>query len=259
MAKLSNFKLNTKEGNSMDGKKKKREAEVEEVPETKPKKDRVMTKELTEVGKEFLTAMDVSDKQYALMQMYAEQTGIPVTGITIMGGKPYVNVTGLDAKIQKDRRKVKRIDFVCLKHAEKDDMRAGYIGIVEFEDTNERMKMRQEVIMKAIEEGYEVDKIEQMIDRLGLSAPIYRDEGWAGTESVKMSTMKNLDFLNMMAIRRATNRAKRQAVGCGLTTVDEMPFGWQEVYGNAGGGGGVKQVPHVEGQDDDFFKKEGKK
>jgi len=51
----------------------------------------------------------------------------------------------------------------------------------------------------------------------------YADEGWASDQSVKMSTLKNPDFINMMALRRATNRAKRQAVGLGLLTTEESP------------------------------------
>jgi hypothetical protein len=238
---------------------KKNEALTGELVENK-KKGKPASKEIVEVGKEYINGMEMSDKQYAMVSMQAEANGLPIAGITIMGGKPYVNTTGLDSKIQKDRRKIKRIDYICIQRATKEDMRAGYVGLVEFEDTNERMKMRQEVIMKAIEKDYKVEQIEQMVDRLGLSAPIYRDEGWAGVDSVKMSTMKNLDFLNMMGIRRATNRAKRQAVGCGLTSVDEMPFGWQELYGSGGSGsGGVKEIPSVDGNDDEFFKGDKKK
>jgi nicotinamide mononucleotide adenylyltransferase len=37
-----------------------------------------------------------------------------------------------------------------------------------------------------------------------------------------MSTMQNIDNIEMMAARRATNRAKREAVGTGLTSVDEV-------------------------------------
>jgi len=50
----------------------------------------------------------------------------------------------------------------------------------------------------------------------------FQDEGWASPQSVRMSTLHSTDIINMMASRRATNRAKRLATGCGLTSIDEL-------------------------------------
>ena len=45
----------------------------------------------------------------ALCQKVCEREEIPESGITIMGGNPYINVTGLDAKV---RRRAERENLV---------------------------------------------------------------------------------------------------------------------------------------------------
>jgi polyhydroxyalkanoate synthesis regulator phasin len=51
----------------------------------------------------------------------------------------------------------------------------------------------------------------------------FSDEGWASPSDVSLPAIKNSPgYLTMMASRRATNRAKRLATGCGLTSVEEM-------------------------------------
>jgi len=45
-------------------------------------------------------AQEVPKELVELCQEIAKQEGIPITGLTILGGKPYINVTGLDSKIK---------------------------------------------------------------------------------------------------------------------------------------------------------------
>jgi len=180
------------------------------------------------------------DTARALIKAIASEHNLPVYGLTILGGRPYVNVTGLDSKLQLDERKVKRVDYEMIQRAvPENDYLAGYVGIVEFEDTPERMKLRAEVITEALKQNKSFEEIKRIVEASGLTAPIYRDEGWCSPATApaicynyiydKQSQRKIADKehplienVNMMALRKATNRAKRHAVGCGLTSVEEM-------------------------------------
>ena len=88
-------------------------------------------------GKQFLTEQKMSAKDLALAHEIAKVEGIPVTGITILGGKPYVNVTGLDRKMEdrckKTGRGVRRKVSLPIKRADNKDLTAGYIYIIELE------------------------------------------------------------------------------------------------------------------------------
>lgn len=180
-------------------------------------------------------------------EMFAERLAqtaldndLPITGITVLGGRFYVNVSGLDSKIQRDGRKIKRIDYELIQRAtSENDYLAGYVGIVEFEDTPERMELRNEMVKEALKVGKDPDEIANIVSKSGLSPPIYRDEGWCSPKTAtaiaysyayneqagrKLPDTRNplVENVMMMAIRKATNRAKRQAIGCGLTSVEEV-------------------------------------
>jgi len=165
---------------------------------------------------------------------------LPITGITVLGGRFYVNVSGLDSKLQRDDRKIKRIDYELIQRATSENgYLAGYVGIVEFEDLPERMELRNEMVMEALKAGKTPDEIARIVSQAGLSPPIFRDEGWCSPKTAsaiaydytyneqagkKVPDKKNplIENVMMMAIRKATNRAKRQAIGCGLTSVEEV-------------------------------------
>jgi len=61
-----------------------------------------------------------------------------------------------------------------------------------------------------------------------------------------MATMKTPDFINHMAARRATNRAKREAVGTGLTSLEEMEVTESDVKGGLDPAWEVKQPQQSE-------------
>lgn len=179
------------------------------------------------------------------MATVAVDNDLPITGITVLGGRFYVNVTGLDSKLQRDGRKIKRIDYELIQRAtEENGYLAGYVGIVEFEDLPERMQLRNEMVKEALKANKGPDEIANIVSKAGLSPPIYRDEGWCSPKTApaiaydyeykeqvgrKVPDTKNplVENVMMMAIRKATNRAKRQAIGCGLTSVEEI-IGQQE-------------------------------
>lgn len=135
-----------------------------------------------------LTTYTAKGELKKFIEEVASSLDMPPTGITLLGGNPYVNTAGLLYKTQKDERKVKSIRAEAIQRAtEENGRRAIYKGIVEFQDGSS-----------------------------------YENEGHASPESVKMRTLHNLDFLNMMAATRATNRAMRLATAVGLTSVEEM-------------------------------------
>jgi len=179
------------------------------------------------------------DGARALMRAIAMEHNLPVMGITILGGRPYVNVTGLDSKLQSDTRKVKRVDYEVIQRANAENgYLAGYVGVVEFEDIPQRITLRAEVIIEALKANKSWDEIEKIIKDSGLSPPMYRDEGWNSPRTspaicyeyrYNKEAQRKLPYgeplienVNMMAIRKATNRARRHAVGCGLTSVEEI-------------------------------------
>ena len=171
----------------------------------------------------------VSDKMMQAIDYYCELNHLPRHGITILGGKIYVNATGLARKLEDHKQivevgRVKRKTIEVIQRADaKTGMRAGYLAIIELYDTPEREKARLDLVMKCVENKYESPQILKIVEDMGFSAPIFKREGWCSPESVKMGTLKNIDIINMMAETRAVNGATRMVVGSGLTSLEEMP------------------------------------
>jgi len=151
--------------------------------------------------KQFTEAEDITEaerkKAQLVMAIYqmALNLEIPATGITILGGKPYINTAGLLYKtfeVAKKHGGVKKISARPLVDNEGNALisqEAGkpafFIGRVEFKDGS-----------------------------------VYEDIGEASVSNIKMSTIR--PFLNSMAARRATNRAMRLATGIGLVSAEEI-------------------------------------
>lgn len=113
---------------------------------------------------------------------------IPASGLTILGGKPYINTAGLLYKthrVAQEKGGVRKITVKPLESAESVKESAIFIGRVEFGD-----------------------------------GAIFEDIGEASAANIKMSTIK--PFLNSMAARRATNRAMRLATSVGLVSAEEI-------------------------------------
>jgi len=154
----------------------------------------------------------------AMIEEVCKNEGITRQGITVMGGKPYINVTGLDQKIhnlcKKDNLVLVGTHYEEIERATEDNgVRAGGWGVVElfdkrgFESTIKAIGAVDTEILRELRKTY---------------THIFKMRGYASPDTVKMATMNNIDNLEMMAERRATNRAKREATGTGLTSSDEM-------------------------------------
>ncbi len=117
---------------------------------------------------------------------FCKELDIPIAGVTLFQGRPYVNKIGLLSKAHKIG--LLGIEIEPIKNAwESKEMSASYKATVTMRDGSK-----------------------------------FEDEGWASLQSVKMSTLKNPDYINMMAITRAKNRALGNATGCGYISAEEL-------------------------------------
>ncbi len=159
--------------------------------------------------------------QSDLLVQIAKDEGIPVMGITILGGKPYVNTTGLDVKLKTKCETEKLVhvstEYIPIQAACKENgMRAGGWGVVKLFD-----KLGFEKALAFAAKGGPVTK--DVIESLKeLYFRVYKMRGFASPETIQMSSMAKQDNIEAMAERRATNRSKREATGTGLTSTDEM-------------------------------------
>jgi hypothetical protein len=174
----------------------------------------------------------------------AKQEGIPVSGLNILGGKTYINVTGLDCKVQNkcadEHLVLKGIDLKEL--TPEGENLFGFKATIQFFD--------RENFQKALKACTEVNK--DVLDKLestftysfsdiGLASPdtcegIAYEYVYDQQKGRKVKGKLLKENVIMMASRRATNRAKREATGTGLTSLDEMPMEAAESNGK----------PHVE-------------
>ena len=157
----------------------------------------------------------------------AAEERIPVSGITILGGKPYINVTGLDVKLRTkvDEEKLVHVgtEYIEIQRADNQNgQRAGGWGIVTLFD---KVGFEKGMAVAAKAGAVTKDVIETLRD---MFYHRFKMRGWASPASVSMASMKVIDNIEAMAERRATNRAKREATGTGLTSVDEMDEGGED-------------------------------
>lgn len=168
-----------------------------------------------------------------LIKRVSKAYDLPLTGLTILGGKPYVNVSGLDYKMDKlwPRDKGWRKSVVCqrIQQATKENGHlAGAnctIRIINQPDYAEAMKLlaAEMITPELVRELKEAHTI------------TFEAEGWASPDScegiaytyegprgAKKKTKLLVENVQMMAERKASNRAKRAATSCGLTSIEEV-------------------------------------
>ena len=168
-------------------------------------------------------AITIKPDHEDLLRRIAKDEGIPVTGITILGGKPYINVTGLDVKLRKKCEDEKLIhvstEYQSTQEAtRKNGMRSSGWGIVKLFD-----RMGFERALAAAGKNGRITK--EIIDAFrDLYLHVFRMRGFASPETLKMGSMQVKDNIEHMAERRATNRAKREATGTGLMSLEELPI-----------------------------------
>jgi hypothetical protein len=164
--------------------------------------------------------LGLTGQQAEALQELATIESIPITGLTVLGGKPYINVTGLDVKMKNKCAKENLVhvgtEYIEIQQAtEANKLHAGGWGVVKFFD-----KVGFETALKTISKSPVT--VEILTQLATLYTQTFKMRGWASGETLQMSSMKTKDNIEMMAERRATNRAKREAVGTGLTSIDEV-------------------------------------
>lgn len=165
------------------------------------------------------------------VQKVADSERIPLSGITILGGRPYINVTGLDVKVKNkcndENLILAGIEVEKIQHGtEENNWIEGRKATIRFFDKG----AYQEALKKV--KNIDAVMLHDLRDTFTYS---FTDEGWAtakscegiayewkGQRGSKTRGEKLQEIVAMMASRRATNRAKREATGCGLTSTDEL-------------------------------------
>jgi len=161
---------------------------------------------------------------------------IPVTSLKILGGNPFIDVSGLDRKIQNKAQDeylvVKEIGAKLIQPAcDGTNFIARAQGVVKYLDK----AGFKEALSKLDPSRVTAETIRKLED---IFIETYTDEGWASPEDCaaiawtykkagdnrKQRDKLLITNINMMACRRASSRAKRQATGCGLTSLDEAPM-----------------------------------
>jgi len=180
----------------------------------------------------------------------AELNQLPPTGITILGGRIYVNRTGLDTRLKRkeieEGRRVKRIQTYPISRPDaKNKYLAGFRCVIEFEDDPEREKRRAEIVAEAIRNGKSPEEIEKILEVSGLTPPMYSAEGWCSPRTAKAIAFEYqysseeskkvpvgeplVENVIMMAETKAQNRAIRVATGTGITSLEEAIYQEPEV------------------------------
>lgn len=206
------------------------------VPATKKK--RVLKKISLSPGEELYLARIEQKTSIpgSVLKEIAMRERVPVTSLKILGGNPFIDVSGLDRKIQNkaqdEHLTVKEIGATLVQPADENNgCTARAQGVVKYLDKagfkESLCKLDPSSITKEV-----IEKLEEVYTE------IYSDEGWANAEdcaAIAWTYKKVGDYtkkrdkllitnINMMACRRASSRAKRQATGCGLTSLDEAPM-----------------------------------
>lgn len=166
----------------------------------------------------------------------ARKERIPVVGLTFFNGVPYINVTGLDAKIQnkcKDEHLILKSVEVNLtqKCHEDTQFRASAIATVKFFD-----KLGFQAAFEKLDPAN--ISTELLVELKEVFTQIFTDVGEASPDSCqgiawsykkvghgeKVRDKLLTENIDLMASRRASNRGKRLATGTGLTSLDEVPI-----------------------------------
>ena len=180
-----------------------------------------------------------------MIQAAAAREHIPPEGITILGGRVYINLTGIDTKVKNKcedeglvLKGIEKERELCAP-TEKNGYLCGYYYKITFFDRNNFIKSLERFPNPGVEI---IERIEKTFTYSffaeGWASPesteaiawTYKKTGekefdsWGNEREVKVRDKLLLENVIMMAERRATNRAKREATGTGITSVEEAPL-----------------------------------
>jgi hypothetical protein len=167
--------------------------------------------------------------------------GISPAGINVLGGKLYINTSGLDSKLEKKKSegkiKIKSMypKVLCYPSDENNGL-AGVRYVIECEDTLESIQARKEVLIECLKKDMTNEQIEDLLEKSFLLPPRYIGEKWEdlntadaigwkweGPTGRKTKSVPLYGNVLAKAETGAANRAKRSITGTGLTSVEELP------------------------------------
>ena len=228
------------------------------VPKVKYPKEKAQLDTRTEAALMQTGRIPLSPDQRDLIRRIARIYDLPITGITLLAGRPYVNVTGLDDKIQRkwlDNGWIKEELATPIQRPNKEnDYLGGYKTRIDM--------FNQQAFTEALKAVATNSKAitPEIIQALRNAYTVrYEWEGWAspdtcegiaykyeGPTGQKKPTKLLVENVTMMAERKSSNRTKRAAVGCGLTSVEEV----------IGVDSGAVDVPYEVGKEEKKEKKQ---
>ena len=180
-----------------------------------------------------------------MIQAVAAREHIPPEGITILGGRVYINLTGIDTKVKNKcedeglvLKGIEKERELCVP-TEKNGYLCGYCYKIIFFDRNNFIKSLERFTTPSVEIITQIERVFTFsFFADGWASPesteaiawTYKKTGekefdsWGNEREVKVRDKLLLENVLMMAERRATNRAKREATGTGITSVEEAPL-----------------------------------
>jgi len=167
-----------------------------------------------------------------LITKAAKAYDVTPLGITLMGGRPYINETGLNGKWGEDKRKVYEVRQEVVKEAVKEDPTAEAITFITMFDQEGFLEALQALKGRKIsQEILEVLKSIYMNTYQGIGYAsgnsckgIGYHYAWNEKAGKKLPDLENpiTDILNMTALTRSSNRCKRQIVKIGGASAEEI-------------------------------------
>lgn len=188
--------------------------------------------------------VSIGDTEYQFLCELAEKWGVSVYAIAWLGGKPYPTQAALfkmfDDKREKEKLIVAGWETKPIQRANQQDIRAGFECSIKLFDKG----CFDEATKKIAKEQMTVEMVEKL---RGTYTYIFREEGWASIQTVRMPAMQNIDYINHMGATRAIDRTLRLIVRCAYTAASELsdgtPDGSVTVQQAAGPQGPAPQPP----------------
>jgi len=226
--------------------------------------------EKKELQKSYVSRLPENASIAQIIDYYAGREGITPEGITILGGKPYVNVTGLDTKVkgkcQKESLVLKSVKIIerLSEPTEENGFLCGRYALIEFFDKTAYTEAIQNCpnltieIYQKLEETFTYSFFGEgwaSPDTCEGIAYSYKKTGqyYQGGKEKKVRDKLLIENVIMMAERKATNRAKREATGTGMTSVEEA-IGYEYAIDGNGQKTGKKGKKPIEDEPEEEIK-----
>jgi len=165
-----------------------------------------------------------------------EREGLPVTAITILGGKPYLNNLGVNWKLQEKFEIIDRIEYEWIQRPEKsNDYFGGARCRIYLKEDPEIVQLRASVTQTALMQGKSPKEIEEILRVANLIQPFVEDEGWLSAQdsaisweyqydsrvSKKVPVRLKLGNLYMHILTKAFDRAARKLIKSAFGLLEE--------------------------------------